>query len=146
MTGKGISGSALTRQVVKDFYKCWALGDIGAAARLLSETVVYVLHIDAAVLAFGGQTCGKAAVTEVLARMREDFDFILYRPFPLTVEEKAAHGQVEFIYRHRQSGQSLSGRCRLVWEVEDGLIVRWEEFHDAARIKSFMRLVRGEYG
>jgi ketosteroid isomerase-like protein len=46
------------------------------------------------------------------------------------------------MYRHRESGQVLSGRFRLVIRVEVGLIQRVDEFHDRAKVEAFMRLVR----
>jgi ketosteroid isomerase-like protein len=46
------------------------------------------------------------------------------------------------MYRHRDSGEVLSGRFRHVMRVENGLIRRVDEFHDRAKVEAFMRLVK----
>jgi ketosteroid isomerase-like protein len=48
--------------------------------------------------------------------------------------------QVEFMYRHRQSGETLSGRFRMVMRVKDGLLIRADEYHDRPKVEAFMRL------
>ena len=48
--------------------------------------------------------------------------------------------QVQFVYHHRETGGNLSGSKRLVFTVKNDLIVRVEEFHDAAMVEAFMRL------
>ncbi len=50
------------------------------------------------------------------------------------------------MYRHRASGEVLDGRFRHVMRVKDGLIVRTDEYHDRAKVETFMRLVGGPQG
>ena len=45
------------------------------------------------------------------------------------------------MYRHRASGEVLSGRFRMVMQVKDGLIDRADEYHDRAKVEAFLRLV-----
>ena len=45
------------------------------------------------------------------------------------------------MYRHRDSGEMLNGRFRMVMQVTDGLLVRTDEYHDRAKVEAFMRLV-----
>lgn len=132
------------RATVEDFNAARENDDIDGALACFADDAVYVLHIADTALSFGGEKSGKDAIRSAFDRMRSDFDFILYRPFPLSGDGEAVRGQVEFIYRHKHSGEHLSGRFRLVWTVRDGLIVRCEEYHDAARIEAFMRLFGGE--
>ena len=72
--------------------------------------------------------------------MREDFEYILYRPFKLTADGDTVRFQVEFMYRHRESGEKLEGRFRMVMVVKDGKLVRTDEYHDRAKLEAFMRL------
>jgi hypothetical protein len=58
----------------------------------------------------------------------------------LYVNESIVRYQVEFMYRHRLSNEMLTGRCRFVMTVVDGLIVRADEYHDRAKVEAFMRL------
>lgn len=48
------------------------------------------------------------------------------------------------MYRHRASGEILSGHFRLVLKFREGMIVRGDEYHDRARIEAFMRLIASE--
>ena len=73
--------------------------------------------------------------------MRQTFHYILFRRFSLIIEGMKARHQVEFMYRHITTGEMLTGRFRIVWTGENALIQRSDEFHDAERIKAFMRLV-----
>ena len=50
--------------------------------------------------------------------------------------------QVSFVYHHRRTGENLVGTKRLVIRLKDGLIVRVDEYHDAALIEAFMRLTQ----
>jgi ketosteroid isomerase-like protein len=128
------------RTIITRFNQAWEDNDIEAALAFIADDAVYVLHVAETALPFGGETRGKSAIRAAFTGMRSDFDYILYRPFPMSGAGETLHGQVEFIYRHRASGEELSGRFRLVWTMRNGLIVRCEEYHDAARIEAFMRL------
>ncbi len=107
----------------------------------IGEDAVYELHISNELLPFGGVTAGKANIEATLRRIRADFEYILFRPFALTADGDSVRFQVEFMYRHRASGEVLNGRCRFVVLVRDGLIVHAEEYHDRAKVEAFMRLV-----
>jgi ketosteroid isomerase-like protein len=130
-------------EVVAKFNAAWENGDIESALRFVAEDAAYELHISNEVLPFGGQTIGRDAIAATLRRIRADWDYILYRPLALTEAGNIVRFQVEFMYRHRASGEVLNGRFRLVMRIEDGLIVRADEYHDRAKVEAFMRLVRG---
>lgn len=128
--------------VVTHFNAVWDAGDIDGVLALMADHAEYELHISKDVLPYGGMAAGHADIGEKLRRMRADWDYILYRPFSLAADGSIVRFQVEFMYRHRESGQVLSGRFRLVIRVEVGLIQRVDEFHDRAKVEAFMRLVR----
>ena len=92
-------------------------------------------------LAHGGKTAGREKIAAVLRQIRKDFEYILYRPFKLNADGETVRHQVEFMYRHLQSGEVLAGRFRMVMQVKDGLIVRADEYHDRAKVEAFLRLV-----
>jgi ketosteroid isomerase-like protein len=127
--------------VVAGFNAAWAAGDIEAALAFIAEDAVYELHISGDVLPFGGVTAGRANIATTLRKIRTEFEYILYRPLRYAAAGDTARFQVEFMYRHRASGEVLSGRFRLVMQVKDGLIVRADEYHDRAKVEAFMRLV-----
>ena len=133
-------------EVVPAYNSAWAAGDIAAALAYLAEDAVYDLHVSRELLPAGGQTSGRDNIGMMLRKARADFEFILYRPLKLAAAGDTVRFQVEFMFRHRASGEVLSGRLRQVIKVKDGLITRIDEFHDRAKVEAFLRLVGGAGG
>ena len=125
---------------MRRFNEAWAAGDVDAAMRLVADHAVYVLYISEDLLPVGGETVGRANIEAGLRAVRNQFEYLLYRPLALTTQGNDVRGQVEFMYRHRRSGELLSGRFRMVMRVEHGLIVRADEYHDRAKVEAFLRL------
>ncbi len=132
-----VSGPA---DVVRRFNKAWTAGDIEGALRFIAEHSVYALHISGELLPFAGETVGRANIAAALHRMRADYEYVLYRPLDLVADGDTVRHQVEFMYRHRASGEVLTGRFRLIMRVENGLLVRTDEYHDRAKVEAFVRL------
>jgi ketosteroid isomerase-like protein len=126
--------------VVREFTRFWTAGDIESALLLVAEDAVYALYISDDVLPFAGETAGRDNIAAALHRMRQDFEYLLYRPLDLVTNGDEVRYQVEFMYRHRASGEVLSGRFRMIMRVENGLLVRADEYHDRAKVEAFMRL------
>lgn len=112
--------------------------------RYIAHDCSYALHISDEALPFAGETVGRTAIEATLRHIREKFDYLLYRPFNIHDEGDRVRLQVEFMYRHRASGEPLSGIFRLVLQFRDGEIIRGDEYHDRARIEAFMRLIASE--
>jgi ketosteroid isomerase-like protein len=126
--------------IVRKFSLFWAAGDIDSALTLVAEHSVYALYISGELLPFAGETVGRDNIAGALRQMRADFEYLLYRPLELVEQGDEVRYQVEFMYRHRRSGEVLNGRFRLIMRVEDGLIVRTDEYHDRAKVEAFLRL------
>jgi ketosteroid isomerase-like protein len=126
--------------VIRHFNTLWAAGDIDSSVLLIAEHSVYALYISGDLLPFAGETVGRDNIVVALHRMRADYEYLLYRPLDLNVKGDEVRYQVEFMYRHRRSGEVLSGRFRMIMRVEDGLIVRTDEYHDRAKVEAFLRL------
>ncbi len=92
-------------EVVKGFNAEWALGNIENAIAYIAEDAVYALHISGDVLSHGGEHVGRQKIATVLKKVREEFEYILYRPLQLTADGDTVRFQVEFMYRHRESGE-----------------------------------------
>lgn len=108
--------------------------------RLVHENAVYNLYIAEDLLPVAGHTVGRVNIEAGLRLARKQFEYLLYRPMDLIAEGNEVRHRVEFMYRHRASGEILSGRFRMIMRVEDNLIVRADEFHDRARVEAFLRL------
>lgn len=130
--------------VFQRFVGAWSHGDIEDTVSFLDRDAVYTLHISEDALPFAGETVGRDAIEATLRHIRDRFDYLVYRPFNVHADADKVRLQVEFMYRHKASGEILSGRFRLVLTFRDGLIIRGEEYHDRARIEAFMRLVMAE--
>jgi ketosteroid isomerase-like protein len=126
---------------VREFVRAWSDGDIDRAMSVVAEDAVYELHISNEVLPLGGETRGRAAITKALADVRDQFEYLLYRGHNYTETDDTVRYAVEFMYRHRLSDETLSGRFRVVMKLRGGLIVRADEYHDRALVEAFMRLV-----
>ena len=106
----------------------------------VAEHAVYALYISGDLLPFAGETVGRDNIAAALRRMPPDYEYLLYRPLDLVTNGDEVRYQVEFMYRHRASGEVLSGRFRMIMRVENGLLVRTDEYHDRAKVEAFMRL------
>lgn len=121
----------------------YAVGDLESFLDHLSDNVVYSLHLDETLLPFAGEVQGKGVFRDRLLAMRSVFEYVRWDPGPIRlIDSERAATFVDFIYRHRKSGEILDGVYRLVWEVDADLKVsRIEEYHDAERIHAFARLM-----
>ncbi len=130
--------------ILQRFVKAWAAGNIPETMRYIAPDCAYALHISNEALPFAGETVGRRDIEATLRHIRDKFEYLLYRPFNIHDEGDRVRLQVEFMYRHRASGEPLSGLFRLVLKFRDGLIVRGDEYHDRARIEAFMRMIASE--
>lgn len=128
------------KEVVQEFVKVWAAGDLAATMRLVAEDVRYTLHLSNELLFLGGETVGRDNIERALRRIRSEFEFLLVRPRAIVARGDVVRLALEFMYRHVASGEVLSGRCRLIMQIRDGLIVNAEEYHDRPMVEAFLRL------
>lgn len=131
-------------EVVHALLHQWASDPAGAMRTLVAPDVVYNLNVSREALPLGGETSGWEAVNEILLGIRKLFDYLVYKPRILTVEDNIVRARIELVLRHKPSGEIFTGQMRSVFTVRDGLIVRVEEYVDAPMVESFMRLVSGE--
>lgn len=128
------------KAVVKRFNEAWIANDLDQAMSLVAEKSAYALYISSELLPQGGETVGRDNIRAALAHLRAMFEYILYRPHAYTEDGDVCRYRVEFMYRHRTSGEVLSGNFRVLMTVRDGLLVRADEYHDRAMVETFMRL------
>lgn len=132
--------------VVHSLLHQWASDPAGAMKTWVGPDVIYSLNVSPDALPLGGETVGWDAVNEILLGIRELFEYLVYKPRILTVEDNIVRARIELVLRHKPSGEILNSQMRSVFTVRDGFVVRVEEYVDAPMIESFMRLVSGEEG
>ena len=129
-----------SRAVVESLLACWRVQDVEMAMAHAADDIVYTLFISETALPFAGETRGKTNLRNVLYTILADFDYLQYEPTIVAVEDDVVRVQVQFTYHHRPSGGNLAGSKRMVMTVENDLITRIDEFHDARMVETFMRL------
>jgi ketosteroid isomerase-like protein len=127
--------------VVREFWRLYSATDLSSAVQLFADDCVLALYIPEHVLPFGGETKGKAAASDRLAMIKQQFELLKYVGEVKRVVDDTVHAMVNFHFRHRVTGEDIEGSLRIVVVVRDGLIVRADEYHDVERIRAFMRLV-----
>ncbi len=119
----------------------WRVDPAGCMRAFVAPHIVYTLNVSPDLHALGGETSGWDAVNAKMLGIREHFEYLVYRPRIFTVQGNQVRARIEFMYRHRATGEMLTGTFRSVLSVEDGMVVRVDEFVDAPLIEAFMRLV-----
>ncbi len=132
-----------TQEVVRDALAAYASRDLEGFFAPIADDVVYTLYLDEEVVPFAGQAHGKIELRARIEAMHAVFEYVLWRPLHVRTLGETATNQIEFILKHRATGESVSGRCRFVTQVVNGKVVRIQEHHDAERIQAFMRLIGG---
>jgi ketosteroid isomerase-like protein len=127
--------------VVEAAYAAWAARDLPATLSVFAPDVVFAIHLPDDVVPFAGEVRGRDQLAPRFQAILDDFDFIEYVPLQITAEGGSFHSRVRFHYRHKATGLEYDGRMRHVWLVEGDKIVRFEEFHDAERVRTFFQLL-----
>lgn len=126
-------------EVATDHYGRWA-EDPAGAMKDVAPDVVYTLNVSPDALQLGGETVGWEAVNAMMLGIREVFDYLVYIPRIMGVDGDVVRVNIEIIFRHKPSGELLTGQIRSVLTARDGLVARVDEYVDAPLIESFMRL------
>lgn len=118
----------------------WRDDPAGCMRTYIAPDIVYTLNVSPEALMLGGETRGWDAVNAKLLGIREAFEYLVYKPRIFAIQGNVVRARIEFVYRHKRSGQLLSGHMRSVFEIRDGLVVRCDEYVDAPLVEAFMRL------
>lgn len=129
------------RILLEAAYAAWAARDLSATLACFAEDVVFVMHLPADVIPFAGEVRGREELGKRLQSIFDEFDFLHYRPMKITSNRNDFHSQVKFHYRHKLTGLEYDGSLRHVWRMAGHQIVRFEEFHDAERVRAFFSLL-----
>ena len=122
-------------------YAAWAAKDLAGTLAAFADDVVFVIHLPPEVAPFVGEAQGKEQLRPRLQAIIDDFDFLEYVPMQITAEGEHLHSRISFRYRHKATGLEYDGTMRHVWRIEGDKIVRFEEFHDAARVRTFFAML-----
>jgi ketosteroid isomerase-like protein len=128
-------------EVVQALWRAWQVRDKAATLATLADGIVFALYVPQEVLPFGGETRGKASVSDRLQMILDQFDTVVYEGRVTRTRGDTVHGRVAYRFRHKITGEAIDGAMRQVIEVRDGLIAKLSEYHDIELVRAFMRLV-----
>ena len=132
---------ASDRLVLEAAYASWAARDLPAMLSCFSDDVTFAIHLPEDIAPFMGEVRGLDELSKRLRMILDDFDFLEYRHLQITTEGESFHSRVKFHFRHKATGLDYEGRMRHVWRIEGDKIVRFEEFHDTERVRTFFAMV-----
>lgn len=130
------------QDLIETTLQYWSAQDVERTLELVSDNVVYQLYISQTALPYGGETRGKDDFRDVLFDILAQFDYLSYEPVILGICGDVARVQTRCVLHHRASGHELDMSKRSVFRIKHGLIVRIDEYLDAALVESFMRLAQ----
>lgn len=136
-----LTNSGQPAETVLALWRAWQKRDKSATLALLADDIVFALFVPQEVLPFGGETVGKASVSDRLQTILDQFDTLGYEGKLTRTQGDTVHGMVAYRFRHKIAGETIDGDMRHVIQVRDGRIVRIDEHHDIALVRAFMRLV-----
>jgi ketosteroid isomerase-like protein len=133
--------------VLREFYAAWARKDFDAMFGYCADDVAYAVYLPRGLLPFVGEAQGAITMRAVLEGILETFAVVSFSPYGIAMLGQTGRGQVDFSYRHRASGLILDSVMRHEVMIERGQITCMREYHDAGRMRAFMRLAtaRGEW-
>ncbi|MFZ4808098.1 MAG: nuclear transport factor 2 family protein [Hyphomicrobiaceae bacterium] len=128
--------------VVSQFNRHWERGDLDAAMALVADDCVFTLHVSEDLVDHAGQWVGSEQIRMALTTARQHYDYILYRPVVMGTADNTVRVRVEFIGRHRASGEPISMTFRQVNLIENGRIARCDEYHDRSKLEAYLKLIQ----
>jgi ketosteroid isomerase-like protein len=129
-------------RVVAEFNWHWERGDLDRAMSLVADSCVFTVHVSEDLVEHAGQWVGAAQIRAALATARLHYDYNVYRPVIMGTAGNTVRVRVEFSGTHRPTGEPISMTFRQVMVVENGQILRCDEYHDRAKLEAYLRLIQ----
>jgi ketosteroid isomerase-like protein len=126
------------------FYRAhlaWGDNDLDAFMSYLAEDVVYVVNVDGLEVPYAASAVGKAEVRQRLQLLLDTFVVNAFVAEDIVHEPEFSRSRVIGYYKHKKTGERLDTKLRFHGWIKDGLLVRIEEYLDAAYVEAFQRFV-----
>lgn len=140
MATSAVQGKA-PADVLLAVWKAWQVRNKTAILELAANDVVYAIYVPSDILPFGGETVGKAALSDRLQSMIDQFEVLEYEGTVVGINGDMVRGQVSYRFRHRVTGEVSEGTMRHVVQVQDGLVKSFKTYKDVAGIRAVMNVV-----
>jgi ketosteroid isomerase-like protein len=132
----------MAREILDSTHNAWSRGDIEAVLAHYTDDMVYWCNagsLDGVPYVIEGKQAHRTFMRSIMAvaesaTATEHFQF----------EDGIGRAKVEAYIRHRRTGLTLSGSYRQIVTYRGRKIVRLDEYHDAAKMAAFWRMVTSE--
>ncbi len=131
-------------ETAREFLRAWAAQDIDRCMALLHTDATFADNVGDSLVPYAGETRGREAIQKIMEREMRNWEHLAIRPGPMlvsTARHDQLHCQIEFLIRHRPTGERLFGKNRFVARLEDGVIKSINIFHDAPMFEAFLKLI-----
>ncbi len=108
------------------------------------ESALFYFHPEATFVVFTPAQLvfdGHDSIRQRLQKLTRDFDVTRFALRTILPCEEGLRTQIDYAFRHRESGETIDGVMRVIASFREGKIIRWCEYQDAERVEAFMRLV-----
>ncbi len=130
------------RSVFLRAHHAWGDGDMDTFLTYLAEDILYTVNVDGLSVPYASSAVGKEDVRQRLQLLLDTFVVNAFVVETLVHETDHSRTIVLGYYKHKRTGERLDIKVRFHGWVENGLIKRLEEYHDAAYVEAFERFVR----
>jgi ketosteroid isomerase-like protein len=132
----------VAKAVLDAAHRAWSEGDVQGVLTHYVDDLVYVCNtggIDGGALTIEGKA-GMAAFLDPVVVVAQSMSVVESFQFHAGI----GRARIASFTRHRNTGHTLSGSYRQIVSFRGSRICRLEEFHDAAKMAAFWRLVKSE--
>jgi ketosteroid isomerase-like protein len=130
------------REILDTAHAAWSRGDIEGVLAQYVDDLTYRCNTggpNGAPLSIVGKRALRAFI-ESIAAVADSMSVTDYFRY----QDGIGRASVECYIRHKGTGHMLAGSYRQIVTYRDGKIARSEEYHDAAKMAAFWRLIAGE--
>lgn len=128
------------RAVVATLNAVWEADDLDTTLSLFAEDAIFMVHATPEGTQHAGLWEGRDQIRAALTHLRTAMEYILYRPRIVSCDGERVFVTIEFMARFRATGERIDFRFRQEFVVRNGLIVRCDEYRDAAMLEAFSRM------
>jgi len=130
------------RLILESSHAAWSRGDVDGVLNHFVDDITYFCNTggpDGGPLAIVGKQAYRQILQQILD-VAEGVSIIDYFRF----DDGVGRASIECYIRHKTSCHTLSGSYRQLVIYSGNRIARLEEFHDAAKMIAFWRMISGE--
>ena len=122
-------------------HHAWAAGDFDGFMHWIADDILYIVNVDGLQVPYAMSSVGKQDLHDRLQLLLDTFYVTTFALEKLVHEADHSCSVVHGVYHHKKTGEVLDVTLRFRGWVENGVLTRMEEIHDARYIEAFERFV-----